>query len=101
MTVHAAKGLEYKYVIVCGLNEGRFPSAKVSSAEQMEEERRLAYVAFTRAITGLILTNANGLDFKNIPLLPSRFLSDVAPGLIVKVKRDNNYLALAANSINL
>ena len=101
MTVHAAKGLEYKYIIVCGLNEGRFPSAKVSSAEQMEEERRLAYVAFTRAIDGLILTNANGLDFKNIPLRPSRFLSEVAPGLIIKLKRDNNYLALAANSINL
>ena len=49
MTVHNAKGLEFPYVFVCGLNEGCFPVKRVKNKMQLEEERRLAYVAFTRA----------------------------------------------------
>lgn len=49
MTVHAAKGLEFPYVFLCGMNEGIFPSRKTKTLEGMEEERRLAFVAITRA----------------------------------------------------
>ena len=49
MTVHAAKGLEFPYVFLCGMNEGIFPSRKVRTLAGMEEERRLAFVAMTRA----------------------------------------------------
>ena len=49
MTVHAAKGLEFPYVFLCAMNEGIFPSKKTSTIDGMEEERRLAFVAMTRA----------------------------------------------------
>ena len=49
MTIHAAKGMEFPYMFVCGLNEGVFPSRKTLSLDDMEEERRIAYVAMTRA----------------------------------------------------
>ena len=52
MTVHAAKGLEFPYVFLCGMNEGIFPSRKVRSMPGMEEERRLAFVALTGRGTG-------------------------------------------------
>ena len=89
MTIHACKGLEFPYVIVCGMNEGGLPSGKGDSEAEMEEERRLAYVAFSRARNGLMLTNANGLDFNRRPLNPSRFLSEVKLGLIRRVKKLN------------
>jgi ATP-dependent DNA helicase UvrD/PcrA len=75
MTVHSAKGLEFPYVIVCGMNDEIFPSSKISSEEEMEEERRLAYVAFTRAQRGLLLTSSAYGYGKKI-LWPSRFLSE-------------------------
>lgn len=53
MTVHTAKGLEFPYVFICGLDEGMFPSKRTSSFEAMEEERRLAFVAMTRAEKGV------------------------------------------------
>ncbi len=92
MTIHSCKGLEFPYVIVCGLNEAKFPSSRISSETEMEEERRLAYVAFSRAKRGLILTSANGLDYKNIPLRPSRFLSEITPGLIREIKPANLHI---------
>ena len=49
MTIHTAKGLEFPYVFIAGLNEGIFPSSRVRTKDEMEEERRLAYVGFTRA----------------------------------------------------
>jgi len=60
MTVHAAKGLEFPYVFLCGMNEGVFPSRKVRTMEGMEEERRLAFVACTRAERQLFLSDAEG-----------------------------------------
>lgn len=60
MTVHAAKGLEFPYVFLCGMNEGIFPSRKVRTRQGMEEERRLAFVAVTRAEKGLYLSEADG-----------------------------------------
>ncbi len=92
MTIHSCKGLEFPYVIVCGLNEGKFPSSKISSEVEMEEERRLAYVAFTRAQKRLLLTSAGGVDFKVMPLLPSRFLSEITPGLIREIKPANLHI---------
>ncbi|MEI8245107.1 MAG: UvrD-helicase domain-containing protein [Lentisphaerota bacterium] len=92
MTIHSCKGLEFPYIIVCGLNEDKFPSSRISSETEMEEERRLAYVAFSRAKRGLILTSANGLDYKNIPLRPSRFLSEITLGLIREIKPANLHI---------
>ena len=60
MTVHAAKGLEFPYVFLCGMNEGHFPSRKVRTLPGMEEERRLAFVALTRAEKGLYLSGPTG-----------------------------------------
>ncbi|OUN07597.1 DNA helicase UvrD [Flavonifractor sp. An92] len=79
MTVHAAKGLEFPYVFLCGLNEGVFPSKKVRTLEGMEEERRLAFVALTRAQKGLYLSAAGGRNFDGSPKYPSRFLLDIDP----------------------
>lgn len=59
MTIHASKGLEAPHVYVVGMNEGIFPSTRSTSKEDMEEERRLAYVAVTRPEETLTLTYAN------------------------------------------
>jgi DNA helicase-2/ATP-dependent DNA helicase PcrA len=74
MTVHAAKGLEFPHVFVCGLDEGVFPSRRVQNPEQTEEERRLAYVAFTRAKDALYLSDAEGADVYGGFRYPSRFI---------------------------
>lgn len=81
MTVHAAKGLEFKTVFIAGLEEGIFPSGKAfDDPLQMEEERRLFYVALTRAKEHLYLTlSKTRQSFSSKPLQtkPSRFLSDI------------------------
>ena len=77
MTVHAAKGLEFPYVFLCGMNEGIFPSRKIHTLEGMEEERRLAFVAMTRAKKKLFITEAGGRNFEGIPRYPSRFILDI------------------------
>ncbi|MBR0108699.1 MAG: UvrD-helicase domain-containing protein [Pyramidobacter sp.] len=82
MTVHAAKGLEFPHVILCGMNEGVFPSHRVKDLAGMEEERRLAFVAMTRAKDSLYLTAAEGRNFDNTPRYPSRFVLDIGDGLI-------------------
>lgn len=82
MTVHSAKGLEFPYVFLCGMNEGIFPSRKVRTAQAMEEERRLAFVALTRAEKGLYLTEAEGRNLDGAPRYPSRFLLDIDEGLM-------------------
>ncbi|MCE3008336.1 MAG: UvrD-helicase domain-containing protein [Bacteroidetes bacterium] len=80
MTIHAAKGLEFKSVFVVGLEEDLFPSAmSINSREDMEEERRLFYVAVTRAEERLALTHARS-RFRFGSLThpePSRFLDEV------------------------
>ncbi len=82
MTVHAAKGLEFPYVFLCGMNEGIFPSRKVRTLPGMEEERRLAFVALTRAEQGLYLSASNGRNFDGSPCYPSRFLLDINQTLL-------------------
>ncbi len=82
MTVHAAKGLEFPYVFLCGMNEGIFPSGKVKNLHGMEEERRLAFVAVTRAEKGLFISGAEGRNFDGSPRYPSRFIMGIDDGLI-------------------
>lgn len=82
MTVHAAKGLEFPCVFLCGMNEGIFPSRKVRTQEAMEEERRLAFVAATRAENRLYLTRAESRNFDGSPQYPSRFILDIDRQLI-------------------
>ncbi len=80
MTVHAAKGLEFKHVYVVGVEEDLFPSSmSQDSLAQVEEERRLLYVAITRAKSTCTLTYA-GSRFRNgqtVLTSPSRFLGDI------------------------
>ena len=82
MTVHAAKGLEFPYVFLCELNEGIFPSRKTRTLPAMEEERRLAFVAMTRAEKRLYLSDAEGRNIDGSPRYPSRFLLDIDPALL-------------------
>ena len=82
MTVHAAKGLEFPYVYLCSMNEGVFPSKKTDSLQKMEEERRLAFVAMTRAEKGLYLSDAEGWNLDGSPRYPSRFVLDIDPHLL-------------------
>ncbi len=82
MTVHAAKGLEFPYVFLAGMNEGVFPSRKVHTLAGMEEERRLAFVAMTRAEKGLFLSEAEGFTHDGTPRYPSRFLLDIDRDLL-------------------
>ena len=77
MTVHAAKGLEFPHVFLCALNEGIFPSKKTSTIEGMEEERRLAFVAMSRAMKSLFLSESHGKNFDGSTRYPSRFILDI------------------------
>ena len=77
MTVHAAKGLEFPNVFLCGMNEGILPSRKTLTFPAMEEERRLAFVAMTRAERRLYLSEAAGFHPGGGSRYPSRFLLDI------------------------
>ncbi|MDE2260242.1 MAG: ATP-binding domain-containing protein, partial [Betaproteobacteria bacterium] len=84
MTVHAAKGLEFQVVFVCGLEEGLFPHENaLSEADGLEEERRLMYVAMTRARQQLILTRAESrmLHGQVRYGLRSRFIDEIPEAL--------------------
>jgi len=76
MTIHAVKGMEFPSVFLCGLSEGVFPSRKADTPEAMEEERRLAYVAMTRAMDRLFLSDSEGVANNGLFKFPSRFLFD-------------------------
>lgn len=84
MTVHASKGLEFPTVFVVGLEENVFPSAIVSTLRELEEERRLLYVAITRAEKHCVLTSAKNrfrygkMEFGN----PSRFIKEIDSSFI-------------------
>lgn len=97
MTVHSAKGLEFENVFVTGLEDGIFPSSRsFDSEEDLEEERRLAYVAITRAKKKLFLTSAGqrllyGQTQRNVT---SRFMKEIGSDLIEK--HDNTAALRAA-----
>lgn len=97
MTVHAAKGLEFPYVFLCGLEEGVFPSKKTATLEGMEEERRLAFVAFTRAEKALFLTDAEGRNLDGSFRYPSRFIFNVEKDLLVYAEELEESLVCEAN----
>lgn len=85
LTIHASKGLEFPVVFLIGMEEGLFPhSQSMMDLQELEEERRLCYVAVTRAMEKLFLTSAcSRLYFGNIQSnLPSRFLAEVPQELI-------------------
>ncbi len=95
MTVHAAKGLEFPYVFLCGMSEGIFPSRKIDTEAGMEEERRLAFVAMTRAEKGLYLTESQGRNFDGSPRYPSRFLFDIDEELLEFTRKPDDGLVRA------
>ena len=89
MTMHSAKGLEFKLVLLTGLEESLFPHGRsMESVSQLEEERRLCYVAITRAMEKLYITHAesrrlHGTDTFNPP---SRFLREIPKDLIDEIR---------------
>lgn len=98
MTVHAAKGLEFPTVFIVGLEENIFPSPlSMGSMREMEEERRLLYVAITRAEKHCIMTSAkNRWRFGKMEFdTPSRFIKDIDPKLMV-VESESDELGLQA-----
>ena len=92
MTIHSAKGLEFPVVFLTGLEEGIFPNENRKSGDDfLEEERRLCYVAITRAMKSLYLTYANAryLHGSYNYLMPSRFISEIPNDFLENVKSDN------------
>jgi DNA helicase II / ATP-dependent DNA helicase PcrA len=89
MTLHMAKGLEFKFVFLCGMEEGLFPHNRcMSDLEALEEERRLCYVGITRAMKHLYLTYAeqrrlHGMDTHPAP---SRFIKEVPEDVVAEVR---------------
>ncbi|MEK6201945.1 MAG: ATP-dependent helicase, partial [Desulfobulbaceae bacterium] len=90
-TIHSAKGLEWEAVFVIGLADGRFPHAKAEPGEQWEEERRLLYVAATRAKKVLYLSYPKELmtpdrQFRRVGMSP--FLSELKGGLFERIQEE-------------
>src|SRR6185437_15433935 len=89
MTLHMAKGLEFKFVFLCGMEEGLFPHNRcMTDLEALEEERRLCYVGMTRAMKHLFLTYAeqrrvHGMDTHSAP---SRFIKEVPEDIVAEVR---------------
>ena len=100
MTIHAAKGLEFPYVFICGLSEGILPSKKAKTLEALEEERRLGFVAFTRAENGLFLSDAEG-TYGYVYRYPSRFVLELDPDAVkYDAQLDPDLVAGARININ-
>ena len=90
MTIHSAKGLEFPYVYIVGLEENLFPGIQsLSTREDLEEERRLFYVALTRAETKLVLSYAESrYRWGNLTLSePSRFIEEIDQSLIERTRK--------------
>ena len=92
MTMHAVKGLEFDYVFVVGVEEGLFPHLNsMNSEEELEEERRLCYVAITRARKKLYIINSRSrlLYGKITSNIPSRFISEIGEDLLDQDAKEN------------
>ncbi len=98
MTMHAAKGLEFPVVFIAGLEESLFPHSRVKNSEsELEEERRLCYVAITRAEKNLYLTHAANRRVygEELPAEPSRFLNEFPLELIEDLSGGSSWLGFA------
>ena len=101
MTVHSVKGLEYPYVFVAGLEEGLFPHKNCYSPEEMEEERRLMYVAITRAMKKLYLTATRKrmIYGTESPSVLSRFVREIDPDLIEEPNKEEKQVVKKENKM--
>ncbi|MDR2151143.1 MAG: UvrD-helicase domain-containing protein [Spirochaetaceae bacterium] len=94
MTIHAAKGLEFEHVFIAGLEEGVLPFTlyEPETDERIAEERRLLYVAMTRAKTGLYLSWARRREFqkRHLENKPSRFLVELEPVIPLSTEKGRN-----------
>ena len=91
MTVHMAKGLEFDTVFIYCFNEGVFPSNKSLKENEIQEERRIAYVAITRAINRLYITSTKDMQLQTYPFnsfCPSRFLDEIHWKNLNKVNKE-------------
>ncbi len=91
MTMHSAKGLEFPNVFIVGAEEGLFPGMRcIGDEQEMEEERRLCYVAITRAKQTLTITNARQRMLYGHTTVnrPSRFLSEIPPELLIEQRAE-------------
>ena len=100
MTIHTSKGMEFPYVFICGLNEGVFPSRRINTPDEMDEERRLAYVAMTRAMDRLYLSDSEGISNDGIFKYPSRFIFDAGKENIKFVKELEPHLEIHTRNIS-
>jgi DNA helicase-2/ATP-dependent DNA helicase PcrA len=101
MTVHAAKGLEFPIVFLVGLEDGIFPhSRSVNDPKELEEERRLAYVAITRAERVLYVTHSmrRRVYGEEMAAEPSQFLNEMPLDLIEDLSRGSSWLAFAKSN---
>ena len=101
MTVHSAKGLEFPVVFLVGLEDGIFPhSRSVNDPKELEEERRLAYVAITRAEKTLYVTHAmrRRVYGEEMAAEPSQFLNEMPLDLIEDLTRGSSWLSFAKSS---
>ena len=98
MTVHAAKGLEFPVVFIVGLEDGIFPHARsINDPQELEEERRLAYVAITRAERTLYVTHSTRRRVygEEMAAEPSQFLNEMPLDLIEDLSQGNSWLSFA------
>lgn len=79
LTMHSSKGLEFPIVIIAGANEGIVPHHKADTVESIDEERRLFYVAMTRAMKGLFITRSKVMPMNGVPYhcKSSRFVNEI------------------------
>lgn len=85
MTIHTSKGLEFPYVFLCGFTDGVLPSYMSMKEKRLEEERRLTYVAITRAEKAFYMTESEGYNFQTgMYKYPSRFLWEIKDNLYVR-----------------
>jgi DNA helicase II / ATP-dependent DNA helicase PcrA len=104
MTMHAAKGLEFPLVFIVGLEDGLFPhSRSAADPAELEEERRLCYVAITRAERFLYVTHAmkRRVYGEEMASEPSQFLNEMPLDLMEDLSRGNSWLAFARSSTTL
>jgi DNA helicase-2/ATP-dependent DNA helicase PcrA len=101
MTVHAAKGLEFPVVFLVGLEDGIFPHARsINDSKELEEERRLAYVAITRAEKVLYVTHSmrRRVYGEEMAAEPSQFLNEMPLDLIQDVSKGSSWLSYAKST---